>query len=138
VPGGRARQLLKPRATVVEEAVVSKDTALCIPLDLLNNNDVEYVGGKSASLGEMISGLASADVPVPGGFSTTAHAYRQFLAQDGYTLLSQAQHRHTSFFLFIIILVSFQFNLHHNFYARHFVFLFIIIIIMSVQPAPQP
>eukprot|EP00469_Lotharella_globosa_P014717 CAMPEP_0167828766 /NCGR_PEP_ID=MMETSP0112_2-20121227/11670_1 /TAXON_ID=91324 /ORGANISM="Lotharella globosa, Strain CCCM811" /LENGTH=904 /DNA_ID=CAMNT_0007732153 /DNA_START=111 /DNA_END=2825 /DNA_ORIENTATION=- len=83
VPGGRARQLLKPRATVVEEAVVSKDTALCIPLDLLNNNDVEYVGGKSASLGEMISGLASADVPVPGGFSTTAHAYRQFLAQDG-------------------------------------------------------
>jgi len=56
---------------------------MCIPLDELCNKDVELVGGKSASLGEMISGLASASVPVPGGFSTTALAYRQFLAQDG-------------------------------------------------------
>lgn len=60
-----------------------REDMLCIPLEELNNKDVELVGGKSASLGEMISNMASAGVPVPGGFSTTAHAYRQFLAQDG-------------------------------------------------------
>jgi pyruvate,water dikinase len=54
-----------------------------IPLEELNNNDVEKVGGKSASLGEMISNLAGAGVPVPGGFSTTAHAYKEFLAKGG-------------------------------------------------------
>ena len=43
-------------------------------------NDVERVGGKNASLGEMISNLAGAGVSVPHGFATTAHAYREFLA----------------------------------------------------------
>src|SRR5689334_3769765 len=46
-------------------------------------HDVERVGGKNASLGEMISGLAQLGVRVPGGFATTAHAYREFLAQGG-------------------------------------------------------
>ena len=45
--------------------------------------DVETVGGKNASLGEMIRELSGAGVRVPTGFATTAHAYRQFLAQDG-------------------------------------------------------
>src|SRR5690625_5696064 len=45
--------------------------------------DVERVGGKNASLGEMISHLSSAGVSVPGGFATTAPAYREFLAHDG-------------------------------------------------------
>src|SRR6202451_1719265 len=54
-----------------------------IPFEKLKNKDVELVGGKNASLGEMISGLASLGVTVPGGFATTAHAYRDFLAQDG-------------------------------------------------------
>src|SRR5918999_1249194 len=45
--------------------------------------DVGRVGGKSASLGEMISQLAHAGVRVPGGFATTADAYREFLAQGG-------------------------------------------------------
>ncbi|MGO2133404.1 MAG: phosphoenolpyruvate synthase [Halomonas sp.] len=49
----------------------------------LGMNDVERVGGKNASLGEMISNLAGAGVTVPGGFATTAHAYREFLAHDG-------------------------------------------------------
>jgi pyruvate,water dikinase len=49
----------------------------------LKNKDVELVGGKNASIGEMISGLASLGVSVPGGFATTSHAYRDFLAQDG-------------------------------------------------------
>jgi len=43
--------------------------------------DVERVGGKNASLGEMISSLAQLGVRVPGGFATTAQAYRDFLAQ---------------------------------------------------------
>jgi pyruvate,water dikinase len=45
-------------------------------------DDVETVGGKNASLGEMISNLANLGVSVPGGFATTAAAYRQFLAAD--------------------------------------------------------
>jgi pyruvate,water dikinase len=46
-------------------------------------NDVERVGGKNASLGEMISNLANVGVSVPGGFATTADAYRDFLAHEG-------------------------------------------------------
>lgn len=45
--------------------------------------DVASVGGKNASLGEMIGALAKTSVSVPGGFATTAFAYREFLAQDG-------------------------------------------------------
>ena len=45
--------------------------------------DVEIVGGKNASLGEMISNLATLGVDVPGGFATTAAAYRDFLSTDG-------------------------------------------------------
>jgi pyruvate,water dikinase len=44
--------------------------------------DVAAVGGKNASLGEMISQLGAAGVRVPGGFATTSQAYREFLAQD--------------------------------------------------------
>lgn len=49
----------------------------------LSKNDIDKVGGKNASLGEMISNLASKGVSVPGGFATTAHAYREFLEQSG-------------------------------------------------------
>ena len=52
-------------------------------LDQLGIGDIEEVGGKNASLGEMIRNLASLGVKVPGGFATTAHAYREFLAHDG-------------------------------------------------------
>ena len=55
---------------------------LILWFDQLGMDDVETVGGKNASLGEMIQGLSSAGVSVPGGFATTAHAYRQFLAQN--------------------------------------------------------
>ncbi|MBS0612551.1 MAG: phosphoenolpyruvate synthase, partial [Proteobacteria bacterium] len=54
-----------------------------IPFEQLRMKDVELVGGKNASIGEMISGLGRAGVSVPGGFATTSHAYREFLAQDG-------------------------------------------------------
>ncbi|WP_322405766.1 phosphoenolpyruvate synthase [Idiomarina sp. PL1-037] len=49
----------------------------------LGMQDVNRVGGKNASLGEMISNLAGAGVEVPGGFATTADAYNQFLEQSG-------------------------------------------------------
>ena len=48
----------------------------------LGMNDVPVVGGKNASLGEMISNLASAGISVPGGFATTAEAFRTFLAHN--------------------------------------------------------
>ncbi len=58
-------------------------TALVVPFENLRMTDVEVVGGKNASLGEMISQLAASGVRVPGGFATTAHAFRQFLGQAG-------------------------------------------------------
>jgi pyruvate,water dikinase len=54
-----------------------------VPFSELGMQDVERVGGKNASLGEMISHLSALGVSVPGGFATTAAAYREFLAQDG-------------------------------------------------------
>src|SRR5688572_32240595 len=58
-------------------------TAFVAPFEQLRMTDVEAVGGKNASLGEMISQLAGSGVRVPGGFATTAHAFRTFLSHDG-------------------------------------------------------
>jgi pyruvate,water dikinase len=49
----------------------------------LGMGDVSRVGGKNASLGEMISNLSNAGVQVPGGFATTSYAFNQFLEQSG-------------------------------------------------------
>ena len=57
-------------------------TALVVPFENLRMTDVEAVGGKNASLGEMISHLPTG-VKVPTGFATTAHAFREFLQFDG-------------------------------------------------------
>ena len=57
--------------------------AYILPLDELGMGDVDTVGGKNASLGEMISHLTASGVQVPGGFATTSLAYRDFLATDG-------------------------------------------------------
>lgn len=59
-------------------------TALVVPFEQLRMTDVESVGGKNASLGEMISNLPTG-VKVPTGFATTAHAFREFLAFEGLT-----------------------------------------------------
>ena len=59
-------------------------TDLVVPFELLRMTDVESVGGKNASLGEMISNLPTG-VKVPTGFATTAHAFREFLKFDGLT-----------------------------------------------------
>lgn len=62
-------------------ALFPKD-ALVVPFEQLRMTDVESVGGKNASLGEMISQLPTG-VKVPTGFATTAHAFRKFLSHDG-------------------------------------------------------
>ena len=54
-----------------------------VPFEQLRMSDVDSVGGKNASLGEMISQLADAGVRVPGGFATTAEAFRDFLSGTG-------------------------------------------------------
>jgi pyruvate,water dikinase len=59
-------------------------TALVVPFENLRMSDVEAVGGKNASLGEMISQLPQG-VRVPTGFATTAHAFREFLKYGGLT-----------------------------------------------------
>lgn len=72
------------------DIVVSKHT---IELAQLGMKDLEQVGGKNSSLGEMISHLSSAGVSVPGGFATTSDSFREFLSQGDldkkiYTLLA--------------------------------------------------
>ncbi|MET0497886.1 MAG: phosphoenolpyruvate synthase [Steroidobacteraceae bacterium] len=54
-----------------------------LPFEKVGRHDVDTVGGKNSSLGEMISHLANMGVSVPGGFATTAQAYRDFLAHEG-------------------------------------------------------
>ena len=58
-------------------------TEYVVPLDQLCMNDVGRVGGKNASLGEMLQNLAPLGVSVPNGFATTSDAYREFLKHDG-------------------------------------------------------
>ena len=59
--------------------------AYVLPFEQLRMTDVESVGGKNASLGEMISQLASTGVRVPTGFATTALAFRDFLKHNNLT-----------------------------------------------------
>jgi len=58
-------------------------TEYVVGFETLRMHDVSRVGGKNASLGEMIGQLAASGVRVPGGFATTAQAYRDFLGHDG-------------------------------------------------------
>ena len=61
-------------------------SALVLPFEQVSMRDVETVGGKNASLGELIGALTRLGVKVPGGFATTAAAYRALLARDGLDL----------------------------------------------------
>ncbi len=70
---------------MMNAAQVAKDQAYVLPFEQLRMTDVEIVGGKNASLGEMISQLVDAGVRVPTGFATTALAFRDFLAHNGLT-----------------------------------------------------
>jgi pyruvate,water dikinase len=66
--------------TVNSEA---KETAFVLWFDEVGISDIPSVGGKNASLGEMIRELASQGVNVPNGFATTAYAYRYFIESAG-------------------------------------------------------
>jgi pyruvate,water dikinase len=72
----RARSSLLPEDSMME-------TVRVIPFERLRMTDVDRVGGKNASLGEMIANLAEAGIRVPGGFATTADAFREFVAHEG-------------------------------------------------------
>ncbi|MDN5892217.1 MAG: phosphoenolpyruvate synthase, partial [Psychrobacter sp.] len=63
--------------------MAAQSTALVINLDQLGKNDIDMVGGKNASLGEMISHLSDLGVSVPGGFATTSNAFNRFLTETG-------------------------------------------------------
>jgi pyruvate,water dikinase len=62
--------------------MVKRMNTYAVPLEQLGMTDVDKVGGKNASLGEMLQNLAPLGVSIPGGFATTAFAYREFLAQE--------------------------------------------------------
>lgn len=75
---------------------IDKQTAYVIPFDQLRMADVPIVGGKNASLGEMISQLQGQGVRVPDGFATTAKAFRDFMAygaESGETLAQRIEKR---------------------------------------------
>src|SRR5262245_15699741 len=61
----------------------TSETARVIALDKLGMADVPRVGGKNASLGEMIGRLSDAGIRVPGGFATTTFSFREFLDESG-------------------------------------------------------
>ena len=63
--------------------MAEQSSALVIKLNKLGKNDVDTVGGKNSSLGEMISHLSDLGVSVPGGFATTANAFNRFLTETG-------------------------------------------------------
>jgi pyruvate,water dikinase len=62
---------------------MDKSNMFVLWFDQLSNDDVQYVGGKNASLGEMYSNLTSKGIRIPNGFALTAHAYRYFLEKAG-------------------------------------------------------
>ncbi len=66
------------------------EPARVIPLERLRMRDLAQVGGKNASLGEMIGELSAAGIRVPGGFATTADAFREFMQRSG--LASRIDH----------------------------------------------
>jgi pyruvate,water dikinase len=57
----------------------------------LSLSDLDQVGGKNASLGEMVRNLTSADIRVPDGFATTADAYRRFISDGGLAEMINAE-----------------------------------------------
>ncbi|MFM8295350.1 MAG: pyruvate, water dikinase, partial [Microcystaceae cyanobacterium] len=70
-------------AVLEKPAVAKKEEALILWFEEVGTHDVGLVGGKNSSLGEMIQQLTSKGVSVPGGFATTAHAFRHFIASAG-------------------------------------------------------
>src|ERR1700743_3042789 len=81
-----SREFLSHLGACMTNAVnVAKDKAYVVPFEQLRMTDVEIVGGKNASLGEMISQLAEAGVRVPTGFAPAAPPFRDFLQHNNLT-----------------------------------------------------
>ncbi|BAZ44956.1 phosphoenolpyruvate synthase [Chondrocystis sp. NIES-4102] len=71
------------RANFPQQHLGNKEQAFVVWFEDVNMKDVSIVGGKNASLGEMIQQLTPRGINVPGGFATTAYAYRYFVQQAG-------------------------------------------------------
>src|SRR6266545_3035682 len=65
------------------EIKMTADTDWVVWFEKLGRGDVPRVGGKNASLGEMVSGLATEGIRVPPGFATTADVYWRFVDENG-------------------------------------------------------
>jgi hypothetical protein len=77
----RPTALFSKSATKVAAAAAAKETQFVIPLADIRLDDIPKVGGKTASLGEMIKELAHLGVDVPGGFGVSSTAYDAVLDQ---------------------------------------------------------
>ncbi len=75
--------MLKPMVNQQTPQKVCPENALVLPFTQVGIADIPLVGGKNASLGEMIQQLTSKGVKVPNGFATTAYAYREFIQKAG-------------------------------------------------------
>ncbi|MEG4578192.1 phosphoenolpyruvate synthase [Microcoleus sp. MON1_C5] len=75
--------MLEKLALQEKQALIPKEKALVLWFDEVGIGDIPLVGGKNASLGEMIQQLTAQGVRVPSGFATTAHAYRYFIQSAG-------------------------------------------------------
>ncbi|MBW4621687.1 MAG: phosphoenolpyruvate synthase [Cyanosarcina radialis HA8281-LM2] len=75
--------MLESTATWEKQSQSSKAQALVLPFEEAGIGDIPLVGGKNASLGEMLQQLTAKGVSVPTGFATTAYAYRYFIAGAG-------------------------------------------------------
>src|SRR5947207_11487146 len=69
-------------AVTAQELPMNSKSVHVMPFDQLRMADVSQVGGKNASLGEMLGRLAGAGIRVPAGFATTTEAFHEFLAQN--------------------------------------------------------
>jgi pyruvate,water dikinase len=75
--------MLERRRNQETDRLLSKEQALVLPFNAVGIADIPFVGGKNASLGEMIQELRPKRVKVPTGFATTAYAYRYFITTAG-------------------------------------------------------
>src|SRR5277367_3700602 len=91
-------QTLLPIFTSNNDCPMKKESnRIILPLDSVGLGDIALVGGKCASLGEMLQNLGGAGVSIPGGFVITTDAYRQFLTESRLESFIKAELRRIDF-----------------------------------------
>lgn len=75
--------MLQSTANWLHQLQIPKEQALILPFEEVGIADIPLVGGKKASLGEMIQQLTYSGINIPAGFATTAYAYRYFIEKAG-------------------------------------------------------